>query len=353
VNGTVLHLLTPGDGTDALMRVERLRQSGSAPVHVMATLGGHDDARLPVPLKPDLQLPTGIVQFVRNIFRLRRELRDRKATILHSWGPTAHRLAGVTLRRLPDVRWVVSQAPTEWEPSPTWSAVPRARLTGSPADTADYPGLALPTGKVEIPVPPWTEPEVDLPDKSSARKQLGIADDAQVVLCTTALIDTLDMLTSVWACAIVAHIHAQALFLGLGHGPGTQTWLKLISKGLYRERSQYRPRAEDWPAAVAASDVVLHTGLGESVPAPLAMAIRGGLPSVVSGEGPARHMFPAGSISDSAVHRDGRSHAQAIHNILTDAELRRTEGGRSLALAAEWPLRDLNRLYQRLSMSTG
>jgi hypothetical protein len=102
----------------------------------------------------------------------------------------------------------------------------------------------------------------------------------------------------------------------------------------------------DWPAAIAAADVVLDTDLRPVPSAALAAALAAGLPAVLS-DTPARRAAAAGRPAGFCAPGDARAHARAIH--LAVAQPQR---GRSAALDGAHSgaaVNDLNQIYLRLA----
>ena len=353
---TVLHLLTPGDGSDGVLRVATVLSAARAAAsdgspdgrlrHRVARVGEEFRPPYPAELAFDDRFPAGWAMLAANRVRLVDMVGRAGVRLIHTWGPAAAELVSLAAQSLPQVAWVASDLPAGWAP-PLLGAEPPVRLTPGCADDGADSGAGAPPSPAEMPA---------RPTRAEARARLKIPDDAPTLVFTAPLSPQTDLLTAAWGCSLAAQVYRTLHVLAVGHGPSREKWQGLLTRGTIAGRARFLPRAADWPVAFAAADLALDTEPGPNVSAPLATALAAGLPTLVP-DTPARRSLldktAFGPAAEFCRPDDPRDYARLIHRLLSEPAASAGLGPAAARTAAGWPAWDPTPVYRRQPAGAG
>jgi glycosyltransferase involved in cell wall biosynthesis len=356
VDTTVLHLLTPGDGSDGVLRVAAVLSAAARPAvpdgsadarfrHRVARVGADFRPPYPAELAFDDRFPAGWAMLAANRARLIDLVGRAGVRLIHTWGPDAAELVSLAAQALPQVAWVASDLPVGWAPPPL-GAQPPVRLTPGCADDGRS-GAGAPPSPVPLPA---------RPTRAEARARLKIPDDAPTLVFTAPLSPQTNLLTAAWGCSVAAQVYRNLHVVAVGHGPSREKWEGLLARGTIAGRARHLPRAADWPVAFAAADLALDTEPGPNVSAPLATALAAGLATLVP-DTPARRALldttAFGPTAEFCRPDEPRDYARLIHRLLSEPAVAGSLGSAAGRLAAGWPAWDPTPVYHRQPAAAG
>jgi glycosyltransferase involved in cell wall biosynthesis len=214
-------------------------------------------------------------------------------------------------------------------------------------------GLA-PAERVElIPLGLDLERFVSAPDCESARRALGLADNAEVVAFVGRLVPIKNAPLFVRAFGEVARTRPRAVALVAGDGPEREAVTALIAKLGIADRVRLLGWRADTERIYAASDVVALSSLNEGSPVSLIEAMAAARAVVATNVGGVRDVVEDGTTGLLVPSSHAGALARAMASVLDDPVLRRDMGARGRASAlerysADRLVRDVRSLYERL-----
>lgn len=297
----------------------------------------------------------------RDVARLRRYLRHSAPDIVNlHYGYNVISLKDVLAVRLAGKRChvTVHQA-ADWEPGPSQKKV-MTRLAGCFAHTVIaicgatrkmLRQVGVPDRRIRV-IPCGVVPPEDLPGRPEARRRMGIAPEAFVVVCVAHLYERKGIATLIEGAARIPDPQRQLLVVVAGEGPERPSLERLIRErmpGRVRLLGRVQSGLED---VYASGDVFALASRQEGLPLVYLEAAFHGIPSIGTDVGGTAEVVVNGKTGLLIPPGDPEAFSGAIRSLRDSPDLRRRLGDTARShVYAEWTDLTMADRYERLFTS--
>ncbi|MEW6358241.1 MAG: glycosyltransferase [Planctomycetota bacterium] len=160
----------------------------------------------------------------------------------------------------------------------------------------------------------------------AVRRELGIADDAAMVLTIARLEKQKGIKYLLHAAAKVVENRKDAIFVIAGEGRLRGSLERIVAKKNLREHVRFLGFRHDAPGLIAAADIFVAPSLWEGMPNALMEAMAGARPVVATDVEGCREVVVPGRTGLLVPPRDARSLAEGILSLLENSEMRKNMG---------------------------
>lgn len=182
-------------------------------------------------------------------------------------------------------------------------------------------------------------------DRAAVRREIGIGEEAFVIIQVARLDALKDHKTAVRTMQRVSEHHRDALLVLVGEGPECEAIQAEISRLALGDRVLMLGLRDDVPRLLAAADLFLLTSVSEGIPLTLIEAMAARLPVVSTNVGGVGEVIADGECGLLRPSGDDAQLAEAILSLAADPERRREMGERGHQRAHE--------LFSELRMHEG